>query len=154
CLCRSVCCGSLFSGCFCWLLNLRAQHRLLLGVGLKRDLCLRSLHARLGLALTLKLAPVAGQLEQCSNLLGGLCAHAEPVLCASAVGLDERGVFGRVVLADLFYLTTIALGARICDDDAVVGCPDLTETLQADLDSHGAPCIVNVTPCRWARKPD
>src|SRR3546814_4361268 len=61
------------------------------------------------------------------------------VLRAVGVDLDERGLLGGVVLADLLDDTTIALGARVGDDDAVVGRADLSETLETDLDSHDSP---------------
>src|SRR6185295_14108840 len=73
------------------------------------------------------------------DLLGRLCADAEPVLRAGRVDLDERGLLGRVVLADLFDHAAVALGARVGDDDAVVRGADLTEPLEADLDSHNSP---------------
>jgi hypothetical protein len=49
-----------------------------------------------------------------------------------------------VVLADLLDHTTIALGARVGDDDAVVRGTDLAEPLEADLDSHNSPEMVCV----------
>jgi hypothetical protein len=41
-----------------------------------------------------------------------------------------------VVLADLLDHATVALGARVGDDDTVVRGPDLAEALETNLDSH------------------
>jgi hypothetical protein len=92
-----------------------------------------------GVGVALELAPVARELQQRGDLLGRLCADSEPVLRAVRLDLDERGLLGRVVLADLLDDTTIALGARVGDDDAVVGGADLAHALETDLDSHNSP---------------
>src|SRR5579862_7561327 len=100
--------------------------------------------ARLGLlegALSARLAfellPVSGDLEQDANRVRGLGAHRQPVLDPLGVHLDERGVRLGVVLADLLDGAPVALGARVGDDDPVVGLPDLAQALQLDLYSHG-----------------
>src|SRR4029078_3614664 len=105
----------------------------------ERDRRLLGTDGALGTLLALEGAPVARELEQRGDLLGRLCADAEPVLGAGRVDLDERGLPGRVVLADLFDYAAGALGGRVGDDDAVVGGADLTEPLEADLDSHNSP---------------
>src|SRR5690606_32520560 len=71
--------------------------------------------------------PVAGDLEQREDLLGRLRADAQPVLGALTIDVDERGLLGGVVLADLLDHATIALGARVGDDDTVEGRTDLAE---------------------------
>src|SRR5690606_33491914 len=93
------------------------------------------------------------ELEERRNLLGRLRADAEPVLGTLGVDLDERGLLGRVVLADLLDHTTVALGARVGDDDAVVRRADLAQALQANLYSHNSPVFLdmgaNSQPCAW-----
>src|SRR4029079_2915234 len=91
----------------------------------------------LGAGLALVLLPVTGDLQQRGDGLGRLGAVAEPVLRTLAVDLDDRGLLGGVVLADLLDRTAIALGARVHDDDAVERCTDLAHALQSDLDGHG-----------------
>src|SRR5690606_35965276 len=78
----------------------------------------------------------ARDLEEREHLLGRLRADAEPVLGAVRGDLDERGLLGRVVLADLLDHATVTLGARVRDDDTVVRRTDLAETLQTNLDGH------------------
>ncbi len=56
--------------------------------------------------------------------------------------MNEGSSVGGVVLADLLDHTTIALGARVGDDDAVVRRTDLAEALETDLDSHNYSCCV------------
>src|SRR5690349_14677108 len=84
-----------------------------------------------------ELLPVSGDLEQDADRVGGLRAHREPVLHPLGVHFDERGIGLRVILADLLDSAPVALGARVCDDDPVVGLTDLAQALQLDLDSHG-----------------
>ncbi|MFC5123423.1 hypothetical protein ACFPRL_08325 [Pseudoclavibacter helvolus] len=55
-----------------------------------------------------------------------------------------------MVLADLLDDATVALGARVGDDDAVVGCPDLSKALQTNFDSHVSPDGV----CIGERQPE
>src|SRR4051812_1251774 len=123
-------------------LGLRPEHRLLLLVDDERGLRLLGADRAHGARVALELAPVTRELEERRDLLGRLRADAEPVLGALRVDLDERGLLGRVVLADLLDHTTVALGARVGDDDAVVGRADLAEALQTDLDSHNSPVCV------------
>src|SRR5699024_7620943 len=87
-------------------------------------------------ALALELRPVAGDLEEGGDLLGRLRTDPEPVQRTLGLDLDEGGVLGGVVLADLLEHGAIALLARIGHDDAVERCTDLAHALQADLDSH------------------
>src|SRR6185503_2748883 len=84
-----------------------------------------------------ELLPVSGDLEQDPDRVGGLRAHREPVLHPLGVHFDERGIGLRVILADLLDSAPVALGARVRDDDPVVGLTDLAQALQLDLDSHG-----------------
>ena len=65
---------------------------------------------------------------------------------ALGVDLDDRGVVLRVVLADLLDGTTVALGARVHDDDTVVRGADLAETLQTNLGSHVCGISCSETP--------
>src|SRR5688572_18510774 len=126
------------------LLDLGLDDRLLRGVDLEVGLRLGGANRRDGVRVALELAPVAGQLEQSGDLLGRLRADAQPVLRTFGVDLDERGLLGGVVLADLFDDTAIALGARVGDDDAVVRRTDLAQALETDLDSHDSPECVEV----------
>src|SRR5271166_4541613 len=89
-----------------------------------------------GAGLPGELLPVPGDLEQDANRVGGLRAHREPVLRPLGVYFDERGLGLRVVLADLLDSAPVALGARIRDNDPVMGLPDFAQALQLDLDSH------------------
>src|SRR5271166_2759398 len=89
-----------------------------------------------GAGLPGELLPVPGDLEQDANRVGGLRAHREPVLRPLGVYFDERGLGLRVVLADLLDSAPVALGARIRDNDPVMGFPDFAQALQLDLDSH------------------
>src|SRR5580692_6774575 len=91
----------------------------------------------LGARLPGELLPVPGDLEQDANRVGGLRAHGQPVLHPLGIDFDERGLGLRVVLADLLDGAPVALGARIRDDDPVVGLPDLAQALQLNFDSHG-----------------
>src|SRR4029077_12921342 len=84
-----------------------------------------------------ELLPVSGDLEQDADRVGGLRAHREPVLHPLGVHFNERGIGLRVILADLLDSAPVALGARVRDDDPVVGLTDLAQALQLDLDSHG-----------------
>src|SRR5690606_19574454 len=61
-------------------LGLRLQDSLLLLVSDEGNLRFLHLDGGLGVLLTLEGSPVAGELEESSNLLGRLCADAEPVL--------------------------------------------------------------------------
>src|SRR5690606_7968228 len=103
------------------------------GAALRRGGLQRALGAR----EPLEGLPVTGDLEQREHLLGRLGADPEPVASTLAVDVDERGLLGGVVLADLLDHTTVALGARVGDDDAVVGGADLAHPLETNLDSHG-----------------
>src|SRR6185312_8724492 len=98
----------------------------------------------------LVLLPVTGDLQQRHDLLGRLGADAEPVLRTLGVDLDQRGLLGRLVEADLLDRPAVALGARVRDDDAVVRRPDLAESLETDLDGHscGHSCVSWVSPVR------
>src|SRR5271166_6161275 len=89
-----------------------------------------------GAGLPGELLPVPGDLEQDANRVGGLRAHREPVLRPLGVYFDERGLGLRVVLADLLDSAPVALGARIRDNDPVMGLPDFAQALQLNLDSH------------------
>src|SRR5690606_33132568 len=55
---------------------------------------LGNLEGALGALLALELLPVAGHLQQGSDLLGRLRADGEPVLRTLGVDLDERGLLG------------------------------------------------------------
>src|SRR5579863_1260456 len=90
----------------------------------------------LGARLPGELLPVPGDLQQDLDRIGGLRAHREPVLDPVGVHFDDGRVGLRVVLADLLDSAPVALGACVCDDDPVVGLPDLAQALQLDLDSH------------------
>src|SRR6218665_3639185 len=120
-------------------LRFRTQHRLFRLVGAEHGFLFRVLHRGLCVFLPFENAPVAGQLEDGGNLLGRLCTDTEPLLSALRLDLNERGVLGGMVLADLLDHTTIALGARVSDNDAIVGCPDLAQTLKTNLDGHNSP---------------
>src|SRR5690606_24007740 len=122
----------------------RLQNSLLLLVGNERNLGLGRLDRGNGLLVALELAPVARELEERSDLLGRLCADAQPVLRAVGVDLDERGLLGRVVLADLFNDATVALGARVGDNDAVVRSADLAKALQTNFYSHNSPVFLDM----------
>src|SRR5690625_2204722 len=80
--------------------------------------------------------PVAGDLQQGQHLFGGLGSYRKPVLRTLGVDVDERGLFGGVVLTDLFDRPTIALLAAVDDDDAVVRRADLAHALEPDFDCH------------------
>ena len=121
------------------LLSLGLENGLLLLVSDELDLGFLGLDRRDGVLVALELAPVAGQLEESLNLRARLRANAQPVLGTLGVDLDERGLLGGVVLTDLLDRTTVALGARVGDDDAVVGGADLAHALETDLDSHNSP---------------
>src|SRR5690625_4294321 len=73
----------------------------------------------LGARQALGLLPVTGDLQQREDLLGGLGTHADPVLRPLGVDVDERGLLGGVVLADLLDGTAVALLAAVHGDDAV-----------------------------------
>ena len=64
-------------------------------------------------------------------------ATADPPRAALGDDLDVGGVLLGVVLADLLDHATVALDARVDDDDAVLRHPDLAQALQTDLDGHG-----------------
>src|SRR5699024_6759324 len=83
------------------------------GGSLERLLRLRALDGVDGLALTGELLPVTGELEECLHLIRGLRAHGQPVLRAVRVDLDERGLLGGVVLADLLDRTAVPAGAGV-----------------------------------------
>src|SRR5690606_31212461 len=91
----------------------------------------------LGTLLALEGLPVTRELEQRGHLLGGLGANAQPVLRTLGVDLDDRGLLGGVVLADLLDGTAVALRARVHDDNAVERGALLAEALQTNLHSHG-----------------
>src|SRR5690606_8936833 len=135
---RSVLGGSL-GGLLSLLRRGRLHNRLLRSIDHVGGLLIGSLEGALGVLVALELAPVARDLEDRGDLLGRLSADGEPVLGTLGIDLDERGLLGGVVLTDLFDDTTVALGARVGDDDAVVGRADLTQALQTDLDSHDSP---------------
>ena len=87
--------------------------------------------------LALELLPVACDLENGHDRLGGLRAHGKPVLRPLRVDLDERRLFLRVVLADLLDGTPVALGPGVGDDDPVGRHPGPAQALELDLYSHG-----------------
>src|SRR5699024_7803026 len=91
---------------------------------------LLALEGALGTIEALEGLPVTGHLQQGEHLLAGLGADAQPVPGALAVDVDERGLLGGVVLADLLDHATVALGARVGDDNSVVRRPDLAEALE------------------------
>ncbi len=70
--------------------------------------------------------------------------------------LDERGLLGGVVLADLFDDAAVALGARVGDDDAVIRRTDLAHALQTNFDSHNSPelrvLVANWLPWAWGTR--
>src|SRR5690606_30001727 len=121
------------------LLDLGLDDRLLGRVDLEGRLGLSDLDGGLRVLVALELAPVARELEQHGDLLGRLRADGQPVRRALRVDLDERGLLGRVVLADLLDHATVALGLGVGYDDTVVGRTDLAEALETDLDSHDSP---------------
>jgi len=53
--------------------------------------------------------------------------------------LDDRRVLGGVIQPDFLNRTTVALGAGIGDDDAVVRRVDLAHALQTNFYSHVSP---------------
>src|SRR5690606_32455716 len=128
--------GGSFSGL---LLHLGKQHRLLRGVNLEGSLGLSDLDGADRVRVALELAPVARELQERGDLLGRLCANAEPVERTLRIDLDHRGVLGGVVQTDLLDHATVALGARVGDDDAVEGCANLAETLETNFASHNPP---------------
>src|SRR5205823_10237719 len=85
----------------------------------------------------LELLPVAGDLQDPPDRVGGLRSYREPVLSPLRVDLDERGLRLGVVLADLLDRPAVPLGAGVGDDDPVKGRTDLPHALELDLDSHG-----------------
>ena len=119
--------------------DLGAKDWLLLSVSLEFCLGLCHLNGVLSALVTLEGAPVASELQECANLLGGLGANAEPVLSAVRADLDDRGVLGGVILANFLNNATIALGARVGNDDAVVGGTDFSHALQTNFYSHVSP---------------
>src|SRR5215472_5387522 len=97
----------------------------------------RRLQRPLGTRQALELLPVAGDLEDLPDRVGGLRPDRQPVLRTVRVDLDERGLGLRVVLADLLDRPPVPLGAGVGDDDPVIGRADLAQALQLDLYSHG-----------------
>src|SRR4051812_40599448 len=87
--------------------------------------------------LALELLPVTGHPEDGGHGLGRLRADGQPVLGALGVDLDEGGVLLRVVLADGLDDATLALGAGVGDDDAVVRRAHLAQAHELDLGGHG-----------------
>src|SRR5699024_8404785 len=79
---------------------------------------LGTLHGAGDVALALELRPVAGDLEEGGDLLGRLRTDPEPVQRTLGLDLDEGGVLGGVVLADLLEHGAIAL---LADLDRPVG---------------------------------
>src|SRR5262249_30177535 len=67
---------------------------------------------------------------------GRLSTHPEPVPRSLGVHLDQRGLLGGVVLADLLDRPAVPLGAGVGDDDPVERCADLSHPLQTDLDGQ------------------
>src|SRR5690606_31467254 len=119
--------------------RLRAAARLLKGLG--EDLLLGrlgrgDLQLALGTRQALELLPVAGDLQDALHRLGRLRADLQPVLGPLGVDLDEARLLLRVVLADRLDGLAIPTGARVGDDDPVVGVTDLAKALQSDLDGH------------------
>src|SRR5690606_33647874 len=109
---------------------------------LEARLGLGGLHRRDGVLVALEATPVTGEGEDGADLLGRLRTDAQPVLRTVRVDLDEGRLLGGVVLPDLLDDAAVALGARVGDDDAVVGRADLAEALETDLDSHNSPeCV-------------
>lgn len=82
------------------------------------------------------LLKITGDLEECLDGLGGLCAHGQPVLSALGIDVDQRGLFLGVVLADGLDRTAVTTGARVGDDNAVLSVADLAEAGELDFDSH------------------
>ena len=89
-----------------------------------------------GARQALELLPVTGDLGECLDGLGGLCAHGQPVLSALGIDVDQRGLFLGVVLADGLDRTAVTTGARVGDDNAVLSVADLAEAGELDFDSH------------------
>src|SRR5436190_1677310 len=81
--------------------------------------------ARLLGGLALELLPVAGLAQQGHHRLAGLGADGQPVLDPVGVDLDQRGFLLRVVGPDVLDGATVALGARVGHDDAVLRVADL-----------------------------
>jgi len=63
----------------------------------------------------------AGNLQQIFHGVSGLSAVGNPLLCLFAVNLDDRGLLGGVVVAQLFDKAAIAGITGISDNNAVKG---------------------------------
>src|SRR6478609_8821301 len=119
---------------------------------------LRGLQRALGARQALELLPVTGDLEDGLDGLGRLRADAEPVLRPVGGDVDVRRVLLGVVLPDLLEDATVALLARVDDDDAVLRHPDLAEALQTDLDRHvggvslDVLCVVRTATPEWGHR--
>ena len=135
--------AAFLAGAFFFLGVVASPARAALGLGQRgveqvqlARLGLLDLQRALGAGQTLELLPVAGDLQQLQDGLGGLGADAEPVLGPLRVDLDEARLFLRVVPADDLDGAAVAAGARVGDGDAVLGIADLAKPGELDLDSH------------------
>src|SRR5699024_6090747 len=84
----------------------------------------------------LSLLPVTGDLQQCENWLGWLCANAGPVLSTLRIDLDNGWRFLWLVDAESFESTAGTAAARVRSTDAVLCTAYLTDTLKLNLCSH------------------
>src|SRR6266568_5931529 len=91
---------------------------------------------RLGRRQTLELLVVASLLEDALYRLARLGADRQPVLDALRVDLDARGLLLGVVHPDVLDGPTVALGARVGDDDAVLRVADLAHPQKPDPYGH------------------
>src|SRR4029079_3079126 len=88
----------------------------------------------------------AGGVEEAQDAVGRLGALGEPGLDLLVVENDAGGIvlgLHRVVGADLLDEAAVARGARIGNDDAVIGTLLRTTTGETDLQGHGILLLVS-----------
>ena len=104
-----------------------------------------------GAGQSLELLPVAGDLQDRGDGVGGLCAYGQPVLHPVGIHADHARVLLGVVHAD----SSMARPPRAVRASATTmrycGTADLSDSLQLDLDGHscGFSChrVRGVKPC-------
>src|SRR5699024_415181 len=84
----------------------------------------------------LSLLPVTGDLQQCENWLGWLCANADPVLSTLRIDLDNGWLFLWLVDAESFDSTAGTAGAGGRHNNGGLCIAYLTDTLKLNLCSH------------------
>src|SRR5699024_11345917 len=86
----------------------------------------------------LELLPTSGPLEQLLDGLGGLGAHAQPVLGTLGVDLDEARVLLGAVQSDVLDSTTVTTGAGVRDHDPVLRVAEVGAAGERDRDARDA----------------